>query len=312
MVNVVYPVAIAVPPLLTGKLSRVEYVDTIDDEMDGLTLTFSSMISAPGYGEKMKMWIGFGPFLTYIGTFYVAGWRERFEQKEIEYRLTPVDLTGGIKEKRTHSYEHMTLTKILEEIGGRYGLGVRNDLDDVAYPYKAQTHESDLEFLRRLAKENNASFGIKNDTIVFRAKSLSEHKDKLPKVYLDLTQTAELELEHMAKTDYKSAEAKYHDIGTNTLKTVKVGEGEPKLVVEGHFKMEAEAKKRAKAEMERSNAGKIRGTCTVTTAQVIAGALLTLNLFERGVVEDLQIREVRHEIEGGEGGGYKKHVSFTQ
>ena len=163
--------------------------------------------------------------------------------------------------------------------------------------------------MHRIAKENNATFAIKNGTIIFRPKSLSKDKESLPKIRLSLDDMAELRLKYQDKTEYLSGEAKFRDTKKNKTITVKVGEEDPKLIIEGSFKNEAEAKLKIQAALDKENAGKLRGSCSVTTQPVISGAILTIDL---GYKEenDLEITEVRHSI--SRSGGYIKNVAFTK
>ena len=292
---------------LVPHLEKIEYIDCIDNEVDGLTLSFSKMFLPPEKGDKLKAWIGFGSTLDYIGEFYVTGWMERPHAAKLEVYLTPVDFSKKIKEKRTTSYDNMTLTKLLEEISKRHELKVVNDLDKVFYKHKAQTNESDLAFMKRLADEQNATFAIKNGTIIFKPKSLKKDKD-LPKAVIDMAEISNLEITHQDKTEYNSGEAKYHCTKKAGLVTVTVGEEEAKLTIEGSYKDEAEARAAIIAELERENAGQVRGSFDATTQELAAGVLLQLIMGEKSE-DDLQITEVRHTIDYN---GYIKRVSFTK
>lgn len=293
---------------LNPYLSKIVYVDTIDNETDGLTLTFSKMFLPPKAGDKILVSIGFGVDLTYIGEFYVSGWKESPLEGTMEVKLTPVDYSKKIQEKRTLSYDKVTLTQILNEIAKRHNLTVKNDLKKVSYTHKAQPNESDLAFMHRIARENNSTFAIKNGVIIFKPKTLNENKDALPKVIFTMEDFVDIDISYQDKTYYESGEAKFQKTRKNKLTTVKVGKGEPKLVIEGSFRNEAEARARIIAEMERENAGRVRGTCRVTTPEVIAGARLTLILRDRRE-QDLQVTEVRHTISEK---GYIKDVTFTK
>ena len=293
---------------LNAHLSCIEYIDTIDNEVDGLTVTFSKMFLPPQAGDKLLVSIGFGLDLTYIGEFYVTGWNEGFMDGTMKLKLTPIAYSKKLKEKRTGSYDKVTLEQILKEVAGRHDLKVKNDLKKVSYVHKAQTNESDLVFMHRLARENNATFSIKNGTIIFKPKSLSADKALLPTVLLSMGDLVDGDIDYQDKTEYLSAEAKFQKTKKNKIVTVKVGKGEPKLVLEGNFKNEADAKAKLVAALERENAGRVRGWCSVTTQEVIAGAMLTLDLGYK-VESDLQITEVRHRIDES---GYVKDVTFTK
>ncbi len=293
---------------LNDHLVAVEYIDAIDNEVDGLILTFSKMFLPPVSGDKIKVSIGFGSTLDYIGEFYVTGWTEQPHDGVMEIKLTPIDFSKKLKENRTGSYDKVTLDQILKEVAKRHNLEVKNDLKKVSYAHKAQTNESDLVFMHRLAQENNATFAIKNGTIIFRPKSLSKDKETLSKVFLSMNDISDLRIEYQDKTEYLSGEAKFRDTKKNKTVVVKIGDKEPKLTIEGSFKNEAEARARIQAEIDKKNAGRVRGSFLATTQPVVAGSILTLAL-DYKIENDLQITKVRHTIDHG---GYVKNVMFTK
>ena len=293
---------------LNDSLVSIEYIDAIDNEVDGLTLVFSQLFSPPNFGDKLLVSIGFGWMLEFIGIFYVVSYKEMPKAGTMEVKLTPVDFSKGLKEKRSEAYKHVTLEQMLKKIGGRHGLSVKYDIKKIGYTYKGQSGESDLSFMKRLAKEVNATFSIKNGTILFRPKSLDGGKDKLPQITLSLEQLVDLEIEYLDKTNYKSGEAKFHHHKKAKTVVVKIGSEKPKLVIHGHYKDEAEAKTKLQAAINKENAGTVRGKCTVTTIPVIAGAMLTINTGYK-TEPDLQIKEVRHHISAR---GYTKEIQFTK
>jgi len=293
---------------LAEHLVSVEYIDAIDNEVDGLVLTFSKMFLAPKSGDKLTVSIGFGAILDHIGEFYVSGWTERPHDGIMMVRLTPVDFSKALKERRTDGYDNVTLDKLLGIIAKRHTLLVKNELNDVAYTYKAQTNESDLRFLHRLAQEHYATFAIKNGTIIFKPKSLNEDRTSLPQVFVSVSDISDLSIEYQDKTHYVSGIAKFRDHSTNKTISVQEGEGKPQLIIEGSFKNIAEAKARLQAALNKENSGRVHGYFVATTQAVIAGAILTIQLEDR-VESDLQITEVRHTIDHN---GYTKDVTFSR
>ena len=292
---------------LKEHLVSLRYIDALDDEMDGLTLVFSTFVEAPKEGSKVKLFLGFDGVVDDMGEFYPTGSKENYENFTMEIRLMPVDFSKGFKQKRTQSYKNITLHALVAEIAKRNGLKSKVAVEDFTLTSKQQSNTSDLSFLKNIAKEYNASFGVKHGTIMFAPKSLGKEKSTLPHITLSLGEMLHLEIEKNYKTIYKSGEGKFRDSKHNRDRTVTVGAGKPKLVVEGSYTDSADAKLKIQAALEKENAGAIEGSFS-TTAYVIAGALLTLILPDR-VISDLQTVEVVHTLEQS---GYVKNVSFTK
>ncbi len=292
---------------IRDNLVSLSYIDSIDNEIDGLNITFSKFVSAPKEGDKIKLFLGFDGVVDDMGEFYPFGVREDYGNFTMSVRLTPIDFSKSFKKRRTKSYKNIKFKALVSEIANRNDLKSKVTITDFTIKSRQQSNQSDLAFLKSLAEEYNATFAVKSGTIVVAPKSLSEDKDNLPKILLTLADMVDLEIEDNYKTIYKSAEAKFRDSKKNKDITVTVGSGEPTLVLEGSYRDSADAKLKIQAELDRENGGVIEGSFT-TTSYVIAGALLSLTLPDRTEV-DLQVTQVEHTVSSG---GYIKRVRFTK
>ena len=292
---------------LKKHLVTLVYTDAIDDEMDGLSILFSTFVEPPKEGDKIKLYLGYDGAVEDMGEFYPFGVREGYRDNTMQVRLTPIDFSKEFKQKRTKSYKNIKLSALVAEVANRNGLKSKVTLGDIVLKSKLQTNQSDLEFMKLLAQEYNGTFGVKNGTILIAPKSLSKDTSSLPKITLTLADTVDLEIEDNYKTIYKSAEAKFRDSRQNKDVTVTVGNGEPKLVLEGSYADSADAKLKIQAQLDKENAGTVEGRLT-TTEYVLAGALLELQLPDR-IESDLQIVQVVHSVDDG---GYVKDVTFTK
>jgi len=170
---------------------------------------------------------------------------------------------------------------MVRTIAARHGLGVKTDMN--ASKLFEQHHESDMAFLNRLAKEYNAIFNIKNNTLYMMKKAVD-----VPNVSIAINQCISSEINHEAKTFYQSCKAIFHD----TKKTSKiVGKGEPVLVIQGKWLTNALAKEAAKYALERANQGTSDGTASFKGRVIFAGSQLNMEN------EAYEITKVNHNIE---------------
>jgi phage protein D len=289
-------------------LIGIEYTDDIDNEADGFTIKFQGEnFTPPSFKDILKVWLGYRENLWYIGSFSVLKSRLEYETMEVEVTATPVDFGSDAKEKRTTSYDNVTLDQVLQKIGARHGLSVKNSFPKHSYSHKSQTNESDLVFMRRLARELGATFAIKNNTILFRPKKGSENEKELPSIVIDSKNTKSLWFETLDKTVYKSATASWHSTKENKTKSVTVGSGKPVLQVRGSFKSESDARTKAKAKLEASNRGTIRGGFEYEGSNIIAGAKIDLTNLPAGWPSSFSIKQVRHSWGDG---GYTVSIEF--
>lgn len=289
-------------------LISIEYTDDIDNEADGFTIKFQGeSFIPPSFKDVLKVWLGYQDNLWYIGSFSVLKSRLEYETMEVEVTATPVNFGSQIKEKRTTSYDNVTLDQILKKIGARHGLSVKNSFPKHSYSHKSQTNESDMVFMRRLAKELGATFAIKNNTILFRPKKGGDNEKELPSLSIDAKKTKGLWFETLDKTVYKSATASWHSTKENKTKKVTVGSGSPVLHVRGSFKSESDARTKAKAKLEASNRGNFRGGFEYEGENLIAGAKINLSNLPAGWPSSFGIKQVRHSWSDG---GYTINVEF--
>lgn len=289
-------------------LVSIEYTDDIDNEADGFTIKFQGeSFTPPSFKDVLKVWLGYEGDMWYIGSFSVLKSRLEYETMEVEITATPVDFGSDIKEKRTTSYENTTLDKVLQKIAGRHGLSVKNSFPKHTYTHKAQTNESDLVFMRRLARELGATFAIKNNTILFRPKKGGDQDSELPALSIDAKNTKSLWFETLDKTVYKSAKASWQSTKENKTKSVTVGSGSPVLQVRGAFKDESDARTKAKSKLEASNRGTVRGGFELEGSNIIAGAKIEITGIPAGWPSSFGVKQVRHSL-GGD--GYTVSVEF--
>ncbi len=280
---------------LRPHLVGIEYTDDIDDTADGFSIKFQGEnFNPPSFKDTLKIWLGYKDKLWYIGSFSVLKSRLEYETMEIEVTATPVNFGSAIKEKCTESFDNVTLDQILHKIASRHGLKVKNSFPKHAYMHKSHTNTSDLEFMRRLAKELGATFAIKNDTILFRPKNGGDQNSELPIIEIDAKQTKGLSIEILDKTSYGSAKASWHSTKENRTKSITVGSGKPVLHVKGSFKNESDARTKAKAALEAANRGTARGSFEYEGINVIAGAKMKLSNITPGWPSSFGIKQVRH------------------
>jgi hypothetical protein len=282
-------------------LISIEYSDDIDNEADGLTLRFQGEnFKPPSFKDVLKIWLGYRDDLWYIGSFSVLKSRLEYETLEVEITATPIDFSGDLKEKRTMTWEGVTLDQILHKIGAKYNLSVKNSFPKRVYKHKSQTNQSDLDFMQRLAKESGATFAIKNNTILFRPKNGTDQEEELPAFTIDAKLTKGLYFETLDKTSYGSCVASWHSTKSNKMLSVTVGKGNPILKIKGNFKDESDAKMKALARLEEANRGNVRGGFGYEGMNIIAGAKVKLSNASNGWPSSFGIKQVRHSW--GDGG----------
>ena len=283
-------------------LANLNLKDEAGDTTDELTLNFDNLFKRPKYEDKIKIWLGYKESgLYYCGAFLVQTTEKN--QNSLRVRATSTNFTTEIKKKRNRSYENISLCDLVKKVADRNSLKYKCDFNDVFFKHLSQTDESDLNLLNRIAKMYNATFNIKNDTLIFIKK---RGDNNLPIFEVDRKNVSSYTIKYANKTLYKSVKAVYHDTKENKTKEVVFGNGEPQYVLQNNFKSENEALKRAEGILNLLNSGIVSGNLVIDGMNIIAGAKLKLTGFGEDDGE-YSIKRVTHNLSGS---GYTVRVEF--
>lgn len=270
-------------------LTSINIIDNEKDEADELTLSLSKF-KRPQYKDEIKVFLGYGSKLSFVGLFYVQTTSIK-NNKNLTINATGVDFSGDLKEKRDLNYDDILLSKLAKIIADRHNLEIKTNADTSVSTIQ-QNNESDLNLLNRLAKEYNLIFNIKNATLYFMKKS-----DVVPQISVDIDKCYSSNISYSNKKFYKSCKAVYHNTQLNKKNEVTYGSGKPVLVVRKQFNNDDEALVFAKNTLIRANKATITGSLTKRGEVVFAGSELALN--NDSDKEVYQIKKVSHTIDKG-------------
>ncbi len=259
--------------------------DNAKDDADELTLTLSSKFKRPSYKDKIKVFLGWGNELQFAGLFFVQSTSIR-DNRELTIKATGVNFNGDLKQRRNFTYLDHSLGDIAWEVSTRHDLEVRTNFNDVRR--FEQKNESDLAFLNRLAKEYNAIFNIKNNTLYFMKQGT-----EVPEIAVDINRCISSDITFANRTFYKSCKAIFHDTKLNKKVSVITGEGKPVLIKQGKWHNNDDALIAAKNALKRANRGEASGNLTYRGNIYFAGSKLELDK------QFYEVTKVTHNISNG-------------
>lgn len=272
-------------------LESFSYKDEKGILSDSITLQLAGEFERPKYKDEIKAYIG----NFYCGIFVVQN--VKFSKYKTTVEATAIDFAGDLKEKKHRFFKDTSTQDICQTIASEHGLNCKADLK-ATITHISQVAQSDLEFLKKLSQQYNATFAIKNNTLLFLRNKKSDIKQRYT---IDENECENWELEYTNKTLYKSCKAIYHDTKTNKQKSVVVGNGNPVKVIQQYFKNEAEAKEKALSALELANKGTIKGNLSIYGQTIEAGALLLFQDYK------FQITSVNHSVTSA---GWSIEVEF--
>ncbi|NPA65115.1 MAG: hypothetical protein GXO16_09110 [Epsilonproteobacteria bacterium] len=288
-------------------LNSIVLVDKEDKEVDEVTLTFDNDYPRPSYNDIASyndivlVYLGYKETgLYFCGSFKVQTTDKT--DKHLKVKATSTDFMASMKVRRNLSYEKLTLADLVGIVAGRNGLAAKTDFGDVYFEHFAQTDESDLHLLNRLAYDYNAIYNIKNGVLVFLK------KQNLPTFFVERKRCKSYTIKYANRTLYKSVKAVWWDTKENKSQEVVVGAGEPQYRLESKFKSKEEAKRRAAGMLSRLNSGIVKGKVVINGKNIVAGGKLVLSGF--GGDDGLYtIKKVTHTMNNS---GYEIKVEFER
>jgi phage protein D len=159
-----------------GRALALEVVDEEGRLSDTMTVVVDDRdgeVAMPARGQQLSVSMGYRETgVVFMGTYIVdevtlAGWPQ-----QMEVTAHAVDMQGTMKQGRTQDYQHKSVNQIVQEVASRNGLtaGVSGSAGAFQYEHLAQTEESDMHFITRLAQKHGAIGKVANGMLLFSKK----------------------------------------------------------------------------------------------------------------------------------------------
>lgn len=250
----------SITSLLNDRLVSLTITDAPGYESDTAEIVLDDRgyrIALPKVGATLEIALGFVETgLTRMGRYVVDGVSGEGPTATLTIKAKAADMTGAIRAPKTRAWEKKTLGDIASAIAGEHGLKAAVDaaLKGHFYPYIAQTAESDINLITRLARDLDATAKPADGRLVIARKSSGKTISgaALPVNAIGLHNLSSWSWSIESRGDYKCAEATFSDTAKGAQEKVTVGSGDPKLTLRHKYASKAEAKRAAEAALGRS------------------------------------------------------------
>ena len=274
-----------------NNITKIDISDEIDNMADSISVSTTKEIEPPKENDEIMLYAG-REVLIFMGSYYVSS--TTITDQRLSFKASGLNLNSTLKSKKNRAWEKIKICSIVDTIAKSHKLKSKCSCDDFIH-HEAQTSESDISFLSRLAKERNMTFSIKNKTIIFWDKS----KEIVPIYLCNIKEATSYSIENNFKAKYKKATLKYQDSKTKKSIELSVGSGEPILELSGNFKDKSQAKKYARDKLNNTNKGTIRGNISreFSPLAMAGGKIEIINtLYNNG---EYHIKKVSHSLLAG-------------
>lgn len=277
-------------------------VDDADGmEADTLELVLDNRdgrVAEPETGARLDLALGLaGAPLVELGAFTVNGVAGEGPIATLTIRAEAADLAGPIRSPRTRAWEAVTLPGVVADIAARAGLApfVSEGLRGVTLAYEAQTAESDLHFLTRLARRFDAIAKPAGGRLVVSRRG----EGAGPRLAVGRDEALDWSWEAGARERYARVTARWSEVDGGRERIVEAGSGEPARELRRVHPGEAEAREAARAALEQAARGErtFRVAMQTFRGDLYGGARVRLGGFGPSVDGEGELRRVRHVLD---------------
>jgi phage protein D len=297
------------PRLVSLRISEkrggeADQLDLVLDDADG-------KLALPKKGALIRVRLGWAqgadvrPGLVDKGSFKVDEVEWGGEPDKITIRGRSADLTDKFRVRQERSWRDTTLGAIVREIAGANGLEPKIDakLAAITISVLAQHNESDMALLRRLGRQHDAVATVKDGKLIFSpiGKGATASGRALPGLTIKRSDGSGPSYRELDRGGSAGVEARWHDQGTGTRKTVKAGGGTGKpRRLRRVFHSEADARAAANAANGRTKRGAAEFGFTLAygRADIYPERAVTLSGFKpEADAKTWLIAELTHELD---------------
>ena len=229
-----------------------ETADTAEIEIDDRDYR----VALPAVGAVLQIAMGLGNELVELGQFVVDEIGGTVGPDTMSIKAKSADMRAAIKSAKTRAWQDVTLEDIVAKIAGEHGLAkqISDSLKSVHYTYLAQTSESDLNFLTRIARDLDATCKPAGGALVFVKTGEGKAADgsALPVFTVHRSQMASASWQLTGRGKFGRVVAEWSKRGTGRVEKVTAGNDKPEHILRTRYATQAEAQRAADAALAKS------------------------------------------------------------
>ncbi len=294
---------------VTGKfqdrLTSLTIIDEAGQKSDTVEIMIDDrdyLVELPKTGAKLKIALGFVGDLVEIGTYVVDETSGEIAPNTMTISAKAADMLSGIRARKTRSWRGVTIEDIVGKIAGEHGLKslVSDSLQAHFFAYQAQTSESDLNFLTRMAKGLGAVSKPAGEYLVFtkRGEGYAADGSELPVFVVHRTQMKGGSWKITGRGKYGRVTAEWGERGTAVIHKATAGNKEPELALRHRYPTKVEAQSAADAALTHSRraSGKISIELGGFRGDLLAEAKVDLQGIKPELTGEWLITRVQHRL----------------
>ena len=241
--------------LIAGRLVQLAVTDEAGVNSDRVEIRLDDRdqrLSIPPTKATVTVEIGYeGSDLVKKGEYVIEDVELTGPERTMTLRGTSIGASRGAGASREASWHDTTLGKITNSIAKRHKWkpAISKELADIKIDH-ADQHENDLQFLSRLAAENDAVVKVANGRLIVNPHANGKRVSgaALPVIELDAAEVTDWSMTLAERGSYDGVKATYHDLKAGERGEIVDGEDTDNTTTLPHtYRNKAEATRASKA-----------------------------------------------------------------
>lgn len=270
------------------RLLSLTVTDEDGDKADRLEITLDNRdrrLALPELEAELEIALGFKT-LTPLGRYAVEGLRWSTPPLTLRITAVAVDLKKAARSPKTRAFEDKTLGEIVETLAGDAGLQpvVAPAIAGLRWDYLAQTAESPLHFLTRLARQIDATAKAADGRLIVMPRGTGKTATGAPLTPVEIAEASleTLEVELRSREVDGEVQAEWADTAGGATRRVSAGTEAPVRRLRQVFASEGEAQRAADARLRAAR----REALSLTARSAFRPALFAGGLVRPGGLPD--------------------------
>lgn len=240
-----------------------------------------------------------------IGRYVVDGLEVSGPPDTLTVRATAADMRTGAKQRKTRSWDRVTIGALVAKIAQEHDLDPRvsKGLAAIVLPHVDQTDESDLNLLTRLGEKYDAVARPVDGRLLFTSRGTTQSATgrAITPVRVSREQTGNYRVKLIDRRQYGAVRAYWYDRAAGQRRAVTAGSGEPVYALRDDQLDAATARHAAQARLNALTRGSTSLSLSMRPGMptVNTETPLTLSGFRSGVDGLWIVTSVVHELSGG-------------
>lgn len=266
-------------------------------------------LALPPTGAELRVWLGYGSALSYMGLFVVDELRldgppDRLTisaKAAVHTAKSAAGLRALQSQKRRSWPVGTTMADVVKTIAGEHGMTpeVGAELAAIALPHTDQVDESDINLLTRLSRQYDLTIKPVDGRLIAltAAAGLTVTGRRVSSVAIAASEISQWSFTIANRIAAGKVVASWHDVSTGQLVEEAAGDQEPVRRLRHQFPDSASAKAAAASEYRRAARGEVTGSLTMPgRADLMAEGRATLSGIRPEFDDEWSVTRVEHQV----------------